>query len=214
MSPVNVAVIGTGNIGGTVGQALARAGHQVVFGSRAATAGGPSAAAGAAGAAGASGASGARTTGIGEAIAAADVVLVAIPAHAVEDFAREYGAALDGKLVLDAANRFGAPAGTPAHNAAAYAEHAPGSRYARVFNTLGVEILADPDIGGTLADMFFSCPPADRAVVETLVSAVGLRPVYVGADQHDVVDGVLRLWVALAIGQKRGRHLAFRTLTP
>jgi hypothetical protein len=48
--------------------------------------------------------------------------------------------------------------------------------------------------------------------VETLVEAVGLRPAYLGPDQHEVVDGVLRLWFALALGRRRGRHLAFRVL--
>jgi 8-hydroxy-5-deazaflavin:NADPH oxidoreductase len=128
-------------------------------------------------------------------------------------FAREHGRALAGKLVLDAGNRVGGPVGMPAHSAAAYAEHAPGSRYARVFNTLGVENLAEPDFDGTPADMFFSCAPADRPVVEDLVAGVGLRPVYVGEGQQDVVDGVLRLWIALAIGQRLGRRLAFRMLT-
>ena len=32
--PVKVAVIGTGNIGGTLGRAFARAGHDVTFGTR------------------------------------------------------------------------------------------------------------------------------------------------------------------------------------
>ncbi len=32
--PIKVAVIGTGNIGGTLGRAFARAGHDVTFGTR------------------------------------------------------------------------------------------------------------------------------------------------------------------------------------
>lgn len=49
--------------------------------------------------------------------------------------------------------------------------------------------------------------------MDALIEAVGLRPMYLGPDQQDVVDGVLRLWFALAIGQGHGRHLAFHTLT-
>jgi len=33
-----------------------------------------------------------------------------------------------------------------------------------------------------------------------------------GVEQVDVVDSVLRLWFALAIGQGKGRHLAFKVL--
>jgi hypothetical protein len=39
-----------------------------------------------------------------------------------------------------------------------------------------------------------------------------LRPVYVGEDQEELLDAVFRLWIALAVGQKRGRRLAFRLL--
>jgi hypothetical protein len=60
--------------------------------------------------------------------------------------------------------------------------------------------------------MFFSAPEADRTSVEELVDAVGLRPVYVGADQEELIDAIFRLWIALAIGQGRGRRLALRVL--
>jgi predicted dinucleotide-binding enzyme len=43
---------------------------------------------------------------------------------------------------------------------------------------------------------------------------VGLRPVRVGGlDCADVVDGVTRLWFALALHQGHGRHLGLRVLT-
>ena len=149
-------------------------------------------------------------TTIGEAVAAGDVVLVAIPGPAITAFVEEHRKALDGKLVLDATNRMGG--GGPANSAATYAELVPTARYARVFNTLGWENFADPDFAGTRADMFFSAPAGDRATVEELIEAVGLRAEYVGAGQHEVVDGVLRLWFALAVGQQRGRRLAFKLL--
>jgi predicted dinucleotide-binding enzyme len=63
--------------------------------------------------------------------------------------------------------------------------------------------------------MFFCGPdgPA-RTQVEELITDVGLRPIYIGGpDQAGVVDGVLKLWAALAMGQKHGRRLAFKMLT-
>ena len=50
--------------------------------------------------------------------------------------------------------------------------------------------------------------------MESLITAVGLRPVWVGDGTHgaDLLDGLTRLWFALAINQGRGRHLAFRML--
>jgi predicted dinucleotide-binding enzyme len=180
---LQIAVAGTGNIGGTLGRAFERAGHAVGLASR---------------------------DGLAEAFAGADVIVLAVPAGAVAGLVQEHAAALEGKLVVDATNNIGGPG--PAHSHAAIADAVPTARYARAFNTLGWENLADPRFGGTVADFFFSSTEQDRPVLEQLVAAVGGRPVYAGEGQEDVVDGVLRLWFALAIGQKRGRHLAFRVL--
>ncbi|GAB2550008.1 NADPH-dependent F420 reductase [Nocardia heshunensis] len=185
----SVAVIGTGRVGRAVGAALAQAGYPVVYGSRH-----PSA----------------DSVGIAEAVASGDVVLVATPPAAAADFARAHGDSLAGKLILDATNDV---MGTPANASASFAEHAPKCRYARAFNTLGTEIITDPIFDGEPADMYFSCAQADRPQVDELVTAVGLRPVYVGEQAHDVVDGVMRLWLTLAMGQGHGRNLAFRMVT-
>ena len=56
----------------------------------------------------------------------------------------------------------------------------PNVRYARAFNTLGGENMADPVFDNGPADMFFSAPESDRETVETVIEDVGLRPVYVG----------------------------------
>lgn len=195
---MTIAVIGTGFIGGTLGRAFARAGQPTVFGSRA-----PQTDTAAED-------SGATVASIADAIAAAETVVLAVPAAAVEELLATHGDALAGKLVVDAANDIGGPV---AHHADLVTRHAPAARYARAFNTLGGENLAEPGFDGAPADMFYSSLEADRPTLETLITAVGLRPIYVGEGQQDVVDGVLRLWFALAIGQGRGRRLAFRTLT-
>lgn len=194
---MTVAVIGTGFIGGTLGRAFARAGHSTVFGSRKADADT------------AAGDSGAATASVAEAIARAETVVLAVPAAAIEDLVATHGDALAGKLVIDAANH----AGPVAHHADVIARHAPAARYARAFNTLGGENLAEPVFDGIAADMFYSAPEADRPTLDALITAVGLRPIYLGENQQDVVDGMLRLWFTLAVGQRQGRHLAFRTLT-
>jgi predicted dinucleotide-binding enzyme len=195
---VTVAVIGTGFIGGTLGRAFARAGLPTVFGSRR-----PETDVAAQD-------SGATVTTVADAVAKSDTLVLAVPTSAVEDLLLTHGDDLAGKLVIDAANNINGPV---AHHADLVARHAPQARYARAFNTLGGENLAEPDFQGTRADMFYSASEADRAAMDALIDAVGLRPMYVGEDQADVVDGVLRLWFALAIAQGHGRHLAFHTLT-
>ena len=191
---MDIAVIGTGFIGGILGSSLAGAGHNITFGSRH-----PSADDVAAGTT-------ARVASPAEALAAAEVVILALPGPAVRDLTSAHADLLAGKLVIDATNQMGE------HVANARADLPPGVRYARAFNTLGGENMADPEFDGAPTDMFFSAPQADRSTVETVIAGVGLRPVYVGADEEALVDCMFRLWVALAIKQGRGRRLAFRLL--
>jgi 8-hydroxy-5-deazaflavin:NADPH oxidoreductase len=192
-TPLEVAVIGTGNIGGTLGRKFAAAGHRVTFGSRHPAE-----------------ADGIAVTDVATALDGAAVVVLALPGPAAKPFAEEHATALADRLVVDATNSIGG--GGPAHSRAAITAAAPTARYARAFNTLGWENFADPVFGDETADLFFSAAEVDRGTVETLITAVGLRPVYVGDGQEDVVDGLLRLWFALAAGQGHGRHLAFRLL--
>jgi len=189
-----IAVIGTGFIGGTLGRALSESGHAVRFGSR--HPGDDDVARGTA----------AVVVPVAEALEGADVVILAVPADAVADVATEHAAALEGRLVIDATNKMG---GTVTNGRG---DLPAGVRYARAFNTLGGENMANPVVGGERADMFFCCPETDRQTVEAVIEGVGLRPVYVGADQEELLDALLRLWIDLAVTQGRGRRLAFRLL--
>ena len=131
------------------------------------------------------------TIGIADAIALADVVLLAMPGAAVPELVAAHRDALNGRLVIDATNDVGAER---PHHADGYARFAPGARLARAFNTLGFEMFADPTVGGALADLLW-CGPTD-AGVEQLIADVGLRPGRVGdIEAIDVVDGVARLWL-------------------
>jgi predicted dinucleotide-binding enzyme len=191
---VDIAVIGTGFIGGILGRALSSAGHHVTFGSRHAEGNEVGADASTC------------VTSIGDALTAADVVILALPGAALPDLAAQYCDELNAKLVIDATNQMGQPA---ANGRAAL----PATvRYARAFNTLGGENLADPTFADGPADMFFSAPQPDRATVETVIQGVGLRPVYLGEDQEHLVDALFRIWIALAVTQGRGRRLALRLI--
>jgi 8-hydroxy-5-deazaflavin:NADPH oxidoreductase len=126
----------------------------------------------------------------------------------VPGFLAEHGGALDGRVVIDATNDIG---GERLSHGEAYAERAPGARFARAFNSLGYEMFAEPSIDGDVADLFW-CGP-EGAGVEQLIADVGLRPVRVGdIDALDVVDGVGRLWLTLVFRQAHPRRLAFRML--
>jgi predicted dinucleotide-binding enzyme len=194
---VKIAVLGTGRIGSTLGRAFARAGHDITFGARDPQRD-----------AYADDDSGARVADIAGALDGADVVVLAVPGPAVAGLVREHAQAFGGVLVVDCANNVAGPGPANSHDVITAA--APGVRYARAFNTLGVENLQDPRFGDTVADMFFSSSESDRGTVEELIEAVGLRPVWLGDDAQNLLDGVLRLWFTLS--GLRGRHLAFKVL--
>lgn len=190
---MKITIIGTGFIGSTLGRALSGAGHQVTYGSRHADDVVVTDATG-------------SVLPIDEALLTAEVIILAIPGAAVSSLTKVNGAAMAGKLVIDATNQMGADV------ANARASLPSSIRYARAFNTLGGENMADPVFAEGTADMFFSSQEEDRSTVEEVIEGVGLRPVYVGEDQEAILDALFQLWIALAMKQGRGRRLAFRLL--
>lgn len=190
---MRIAVIGKGNIGGSLGSKWRAAGHDVVYGARDGSGEGPG---------------GAPVRSIGDAISDADVVLLAVPGKVVPDVITEHGAALAGKTVIDAVNRIGAP---EFDSRAIIADAAPQARYVRAFNSLGWENFADPMPG---TNMFFAADPDARATAEELIKAVGLEPAFLGdATATATVDGLLPLWFALVRQNGGNRRVALRIIT-
>ncbi|HEY5360777.1 MAG TPA: NAD(P)-binding domain-containing protein [Streptosporangiaceae bacterium] len=185
---MRIAVIGTGNIGGTLGGKWRAAGHDVVFGSRNPSGSGPG---------------GAPLVPVADAITGAYAVVLAVPGRAVADVVAANGAALDGKVVIDAANRMGEP---ELNSRAAIADAAPGARYVRAFSTLGWENFADPLPGTAL---FFAADPDARPVAEELIAAVGLDPAFVGdPGASGTVDALAPVWFALVQQHGGNRRIA------
>lgn len=203
---LTIAVLGAGNIGGTLGRKWVAAGHKVAFG--------------------VSDPNGSRAQSLraelGDITIGSladvlstnpDVVVMALPGGAMETTITTYAAQLDGRIIIDATNRMGG--GGAMNSFATFREHTPRAHIFRAFNSLGWENFADPLFDGVQADLFYCGSEGDsRAVVEQMIADVGLRPVSLGGvDQVALVDSVASLWFALALGQKKGRHLAFKMLT-
>jgi 8-hydroxy-5-deazaflavin:NADPH oxidoreductase len=187
---MRITVIGKGNIGGTLGSKWHAAGHEVVYGARGGSGEGPG---------------GAPVRSIGDALKDADVVVLAVPGQAVPGVVNEHGAALAGKVVIDAVNRMGAPQPDSRELIAAAA---PSARYVRAFSTLGWENFAEPLPG---ANLFFAADPEARAVAEELISAVGLEPACLGdSTATATVDALLPLWFALVKLNGGNRKIALR----
>ncbi len=200
---MKIAVLGAKIIGGTLARKWAQSGrHQIMFGVRSVD--NPETQSLARELA-------APVGTVTEAVAFGEVVLFAIPGNAMEETIAALGPTLNGKIVIDAANRMG---GGAMNSAAEFAAHAPGVQVYRAFNSLGWENLEDPMFGDIQADLLYCGPAgAGRDAVEQLIRDVGLRPVCVGdSRQVGLVDAVGSLWFALAFGQGMGRHLAFKVL--
>jgi predicted dinucleotide-binding enzyme len=201
---MKIAILGSGNVGGTLAKKWAKAGHTLSFGVRnpqkpevqqlVRTLG-----------------SGASASSIATAIDSGEVVLFAIPGGAMEQTIASNAKALDGKIVIDAANNMG---GASLNSFSAFASHTPAARAYRAFNIYGWENFENPAFDGMSADLFYCGPDGEsRSTMDKLISEVGLNPVYVGGPQQvELVDNVLKLWFALGSGQHMGRHLAFKVL--
>jgi len=200
---MNIAVIGSGKIGGTLAKKWAAAGHQVVIGARdpakaevqqvAKDVGG-------------------KATSIDEAVRGADAVLFAVPGAAMAGTVAGLGAALNDKLVIDATNNIGAPV---VNSIGAISAAAPTAAVYRAFNIYGFENFAQPVLNGVQADLFFAgTDGAPRERAEQLIADVGLHPVWLGGPDHaELTDQFLRIWFTLVFEQKKGRRLAFKLLS-
>ena len=203
---LKVAVLGAGNIGGTLGRKWITAGHQVTFG--------------------VSDPNGknaqtlrdefADRVSIGSVAEALttnpQVVVMALPGTAMEATITEHATQLDNHIIIDAANRMG---GGPMNSFATFQQYTPHAHIFRAFNSYGWENFANPQFAQGTADLFYCGPDGDlRTMVAQLISDVGLRPISLGGvEQVGLVDSVAGLWFALALGQRKGRHLAFKVLT-
>ncbi len=178
-SPLRIGVIGSGHIGGTIGGLWVKSGHPVYFSSRhpeelsdLVAKLGPLAKAGS----------------VAGAIAAAGVVFIAVPYAALPQIGRDYGAALKGKVVLDACNAVQARDGDIAKEAerdgvgVTSQKYLPGTRLVRAFNTLSYTIFAREANrpAPRLAVPIAGDDPEAIKVAQTLVHDAGFDPVVVG----------------------------------
>jgi len=189
-----IAVIGTGNVGSTLGPEFGALGHKIVYGSRepgrddvrALVARTPN---------------GSATTQR-EAVAGADVVVLAVPGAAAEEVTRSLSY-LSGEILIDPTNRVGRENGVMIHdvpgkgsNAALIQAAAPGAKVVKAFNTLNVAQMADPETAGGPITIMLAGDDADaKAFVATLVEGMGLHAVDVGPLVYaNTLEEMLVLW--------------------
>jgi predicted dinucleotide-binding enzyme len=178
-SPSRIGVIGSGNIGGTIGGLWVKSGHPVLFSSRhpeelkaMVTRLGNLAQAGS----------------VEQAVAFGEVLFIAVPYGAIPQVGRDYSNAMNGKVMLDACNavlaRDGAIADEVEQNGIGITtqKYFPGVHVVRAFNTMSYAVFAreanrpDPKLAIPIA----GDDPKAVQVAAALVRDAGFDPVPVG----------------------------------
>ena len=201
---MKIAILGAGNIGGTLGAIWLAAGHAVQFGVRDPESSKTRAVL--------SQADGTSAVDVSSAIDFGEAILFSVPWRIVPEIAQENASALNGKILIDATNNFVGPV---INNLIALTASAPQAKIFRAFNSLGWEVFANPVIGGQQVDMFYSGPAgAAREQTHKLIAEIGVNPVWVGDnDRIQLVDNMGALWVNMVFQRGWKRRSAFKSFS-
>lgn len=207
---MDIAIIGTGHVGGTLGRRFADLGHHVVFGVRDVSSGSASIGGG-------DGVpSNARVATVRDAVAQAGVILVATPWDAVPRVLQQLEGALDGKVLLDATNPLlsglrmdTVPDG--ASGAERIQRMVPNARVVKIFNTTGYDNMRNPSYGGEPTVMFHAGDDAGaKRIAGELSAALGFDAIDAGPlVRARELEHLALLWISLAT-RGMGRDIAFR----
>lgn len=208
---MTIGIIGSGNVGGTLGTRWAQGGHDVIFGSRhpashqlrqLAAKAGPTA----------------RAASIQETVAAAELLLLATPWPATRTVVEGLGD-LGGKVLVDATNPLmpnlaGLELGTTTSAGEQVAGWARGAKVVKAFNTVGFNIMENPAFGPDRPVMFYcGDDAAAKQTVRPLVEQLGFQAVDAGPlSQARLLEPFALMWISLALVYGQGREIAFKLL--
>lgn len=197
---MRIAVIGRGRVGSAIGEGWKLAGHAVTYGTREPEEQGEAE--------------------ILEAVAAAEVVALAVPWGAVLDVLKAAGD-LSGKTVIDCTNPLAMVDGrirlvTPSGRSGAeeVAAHAPGALVVKTLNQTGAENLADARRYAQAPVMFVASGHAvARRTAFALVADLGFEPIDAGPlDNAALLEALAMLWIDQALARSQGRDWALGRL--
>ena len=209
MTRKSIAIIGAGNVGTALAQALLSRGESVVFGvpdpdkyREQIGKLGPTA----------------SVVPTGAAIAAADIVILATPYSAATNIARSVPD-WENRILVDATNPLapglaGLSVGTTTSGAEEIAKAAHGARVVKAFNTTGAENMADSRYPGGQVFMPVCGDDADaRSRVITLATLIGFDAVDCGdLKSARYLEPFAMTWIHMAIKLGQGRNFAFARL--
>jgi NADPH-dependent F420 reductase len=216
---MKIAIIGAGNVGGTLGKRWAWAGHEVAFGARDPAEAKVTALVRESG-------SSARAASVPEAVRDAAVVVLTVPWDSARDALAAAGD-LRGRVLIDATNpvpltldglRQGLVIGHTTSGGEQVARWAEGARVVKAFNTTGWQNMADPVYGSQGLSLLLCGDDGEaRKVVADLARQLGFEPVEVGPLRSALrsaryLEAVAMLWIDMAVLQGFGTNFGFRVV--
>ncbi len=202
---MNIAVIGTGNVGGALAKKWAQAGHQITLGVRNPTE-----------------FKGKEllkekniTAGsIEEAVKNAEVILLAAVPQATEDIVKYMGN-VSGKVIIDAMNSVRTKPEGYNNSFEALKTLAAGAEIVKCFNSVGFNVMADTSFNGIKADMYMA-GSSERAkeIAKQLAFDAGFENCYNfgGDDKAALLEQFALCWINLAMMQGQGRETIFKLI--
>ena len=206
---MKLAVIGSGNIGKSIGSWASKKNYEVIFSAR-----NPQHAEDAAREAG----SNASAADVQKAVEMADVILLAVPYNAVKDVLAQVEPQLKGKVLIDATNALtddfsGLQLGFTTSAAEEIAKQAPQAKVVKAFNTVFASVYAsqDPTIKGKPVTVFYAGDDTDaKNKVAELIGRMGFDAVDAGPlKAARNLEPLAMLNIGLGYGMGHGTDVGF-----
>lgn len=201
---MNIAIIGTGNVGGALATVWSKKGHTILLGVKDVNS-----------FKGLALLKNEHTSvhSIAEAVSRSEVILIATPPIAVFSILEQIGD-VNGKIIIDATN---AVRQSPEPFKTAYhcLTDKTKAEVVKCFNTTGFENMLDPIYHGEGIDMFMA-GDSDKAkgVAKQLALDAGFKSCwdFGKGDKVELLEKLALSWINLAIMQGHGRNIAFKVV--
>ncbi|HLP50703.1 MAG TPA: NAD(P)-binding domain-containing protein [Chitinophagales bacterium] len=204
---MKIAIIGSGNVGGTLAKKWITAGHTVLVGARFPL----------------SEKNIKLATEIGEdrfatfenAVKQSDVILISTPAPATVEVVKSLGDT-SGKVIIDAMNIVmkRGPQGYK-HTTDAILDNTQTKDVVKCFNTTGFNNMLNPNYGDAQLDLFVAGDSEKgKAAAIQLAKDAGFAECYSigGNDKFELMEQFAWFWINLAMFQGQGREIGFKLL--
>jgi 8-hydroxy-5-deazaflavin:NADPH oxidoreductase len=212
---MKIAIIGAGNVGGTLGAAWVGKGHRIVYGARNINdekikkliSANPEKI---------------TATTIPDAVAQCNIILLATHWQGLRETLQSAGN-VAGKVIIDAVNPLemseaflekGLLVGHTTSAGEQIAQWATGAKVVKAFNTIGAIHMANPRFSGQNATMFICGDDADaKKTVKQLSDELGFETVDAGPLKTSrLLEPLAMLWLQLAFGANVGPNFGFKII--